>query len=89
MAEFSYEEGRIFVMNGDEVAAEILFPATDGVADINKTFVGDSLRGQGMAGQLVQRAADEIRRKGLKTKTTCSYAKGWFEKHPEQSDILA
>ena len=87
---FIYEPGRIYGMDvqGNTIA-EVTYEVADGVADINHTFVDDSLRGQGIAGQLIQAAADVLRKQGLKIKTSCSYAAGWFEKHPEQQDLLA
>ena len=87
--EFQREDGRIFAMDGDRLVAEITFPARDGVADIDHTFVDDSLRGQGVAGQLVRAAADQIRADGRKARATCSYAQTWFRQHPEESDLLS
>ena len=68
--------------------AEILFPSLNGVAAITRTFVDESLRGQGVAGQLMEAAVDQIRSEGLKARPICSYAAKWFEKHPEQGDLL-
>lgn len=86
---FQYEKERIF--SEDEtgrVIAEITFPTKDRLADITHTFVDDSLRGQGAAAQLLSAAAAQIRSEGLKAKATCSYAAKWFEKHPEEEDLL-
>ena len=86
--EFQREDGRIYAMDGDKLIAEVTFPTRDGVADIDHTFVDDSLRGQGVAGQLVRAAVDQIRAGGGKARATCSYAKAWFEQHPEEADLL-
>ena len=59
------------------------------MANIDHTFVDGSLRGQGVAGQLVQGAADQIRGRGMKAVATCSYAVKWFDSHPDQRDLLA
>ncbi|MCQ2451956.1 MAG: N-acetyltransferase [Oscillospiraceae bacterium] len=87
---FIYEPGRIYQMdvNGNTVA-ELTYVINNGIADINHTFVDDSLRGQGIAGQLVQAAADTLRKQHVKITNSCSYAAGWFDKHPEQQDLLA
>lgn len=84
-----YEKECIFAEDdaGNRIA-EITFPVCDGVADITHTFVDKCLRGQGVAGQLVEAAAAQIRAAGLKIKPTCSYAERWFDEHPEQSDLL-
>lgn len=87
--EFQHENGRIFVLNQDAtMVAEVTFPISGGVAVIDHTFVDSSLRGQGVAGQLLSAAADQIRSAGLKARPTCSYAVKWFGEHPEQADLL-
>lgn len=47
--DFQKQEGRIFALGTDgELLAEVTFPTgPDGIADINHTFVDESLRGQG------------------------------------------
>ncbi len=89
--EFQKEANRIFAQAADgTLIAEITFPACgDGVVDINRTFVDDSLRGQGVAAQLAQAAAEQVRARGLKAIASCSYAKKWFAQHPEQADLLS
>lgn len=88
--EFTQETGRIFARSDSgRLLAEVTFPEQDGVAVINHTFVDDSLRGQGVAGQLLQAVADTLRRQGRKARPTCTYAVHWFETHPEQQDLLA
>lgn len=80
--EFKIEAERIYAENDSgRLVAEINFPETEtGVYCITHTFVDDSLRGQGIAGELVERAVDEIRSKGGKITATCTYAKGKLEK---------
>lgn len=87
--EFQHEKGRVFALDpSGKLVAEITFPVSNGVANIDHTFVDGSLRGQGVAGQLVRAAAEQIRADGLKAQLTCSYAVRWFSEHPEQSDLL-
>lgn len=65
-----------------KILAEITFPETEpGVYTIDHTYVGDELRGQGVAGILVQMAVDQIREQGGEVRATCSYAAGWLEKN--------
>ena len=89
--EFQEINGRIWAENAEgRLVAEITFPETrPGVADIDHTFVDPSLRGQGAAARLVEAAAAQLRRRGMKAVLTCSYAKKWFGDHPEQGDLLA
>ena len=86
--EFQREPGRIYAEEEGRVIAEVTFPDRDGAADIDHTFVDDTLRGQGVAGQLLQAAADQIRAEGKRARATCSYAEIWFERHPEEADLL-
>lgn len=88
--EFQKSEGRIYALGeNDKVLAEVTFPTgEDGIADINHTYVDESLRGQGIAPQLLQAAAQELRAQGKKTRLTCSYAVSWFQKHPEEQDLV-
>ena len=88
---FEMETERVFALDENgRLIAETTFPiGVDGVADINHTFVDESLRGQGIATRLLQAAADQLRAQGKKTRTTCSYAAAWFERHPEEQDLLA
>ena len=75
MMEFRKEPGRIFAMDETgKLLAEVTFPEREGVAVINHTFVDGSLRGQGVAGQLLRAVADTLRQDGRKAKATCSYA---------------
>lgn len=87
--EFQHEDGRIFALDpSGRLLAEVTFPSRGGVAVIDHTFVDDSLRGQGVAGQLILAAVQQIRAAGLKAHPTCPYAVKWFSSHPEQSDLL-
>jgi predicted GNAT family acetyltransferase len=81
--EFKHEKGRVYMENQEgKLIAEITFPETaPGVANIDHTFVDDSLRGQGMADKLVRAALADIAKDGKKYRATCSYAVKWLEKH--------
>ena len=80
---FQKSSNRIY-MNDENgrMIAEITFPETSpGTFTINHTYVDHSLRGQGIASQLVQTAVEEIRSRGGKVRATCSYAASWLEKN--------
>jgi len=60
------------------------------VVDIDHTFVSPTLRWQGIAGKLMEVLANELRARGLKATTSCSYAEVWLEKNREAyGDIIA
>ena len=78
------EPDRIYATGpGGKIIAEVTFPTRNGVASINHTYVDSSLRGQGIAAELVKRAADKIISDGHKIMPTCSYAIAWFKRHPQ------
>ena len=81
--EYIKENNRIYCLNEDnKIIAEITyFDSNDGYYTIDHTFVDESLRGQGVAKQLVEYAIEEIRKKGFKIKATCSFAKKYLEEN--------
>lgn len=88
--EWMVEDHRVVLCDEQgAIAAEITFPQiSPGVVNIDHTFVDDSLRGQGIAGRLMEKAVEQIRKKGWKAQTGCSYAAAWREKHPEFFELF-
>ena len=88
--EFIVEKNRIYCQDKEAVLlAEVLFPDIDaGAVAVTHTFVDESLRGQGIADQLMIQAVLKIREDGKRVQPVCSYAVKWFEKHPEEGDLL-
>ncbi len=87
---YTTEADRIYATDeAGKVIAEVTFPTKDGISTINHTFVDASLRGQGVAGQLVKLAADKILAEGNKIGATCEYAIAWFKRHPEYPVICS
>lgn len=90
--EFQFSDGRVFALNEQkEVIAEATYAfVRDGVVDICHTYVSPALRGQGIAGRLMQAVADELRRKNLKAVASCSFAELWlYRNHAAYADIIA
>lgn len=89
---FTHKENEIVLLAEDgKLLAQITFPYTGedkSSVDINHTFVDASLRGQGVAGKLMKELVQELEERDVKAVPTCSYAAGWFEKHPEYSHLL-
>lgn len=88
--DFTHNKNQIalFSETGD-LLAEITFPNIDETTvDVNHTFVDSSLRGQGIAGKLMQELVSDLEANSLKAVPTCSYAQGWFEKHPEYAHLV-
>jgi Predicted acetyltransferase len=89
--DFTYHPNKIELLAPDNgLLAEVTFPAVDGdTVNINHTFVDDSLRGQGVAGQLMEAVIRVLTEQNKKAVPTCPYAVSWFEKHPEFGHLIA
>jgi predicted GNAT family acetyltransferase len=88
MAFIVYENTIVYKEDG-KVLAEVAYPPTGiGTVDICRTHVDDALRGQGIAGQLMERTAIDLRKTRRKAELTCDYAIKWFGQHPEYDDVL-
>ena len=74
--DFKHNENQIALYSKEgTLLAEITFPnLDDNTVDVNYTFVDSSLRGQGIAGKLMQELVKDLQARGLKAVPTCSYA---------------
>lgn len=88
--DFIKEKHKIYLKDDqNHMLAVVTFPKqSEGVVNIDHTFVDPSLRGQGVAGKLMEAAVAYFRSANIKAKPTCSYAVKWFEEHPECADVL-
>ncbi|MFI3168286.1 MAG: GNAT family N-acetyltransferase [Bacillota bacterium] len=89
--EFLHNTNEITIQNENgEVIALVAFPEeSENVVTVNRTFVSDVLRGQGIAGKLMGELVKNLKETNRKANPTCSYAVSWFEKHPEFQDLLS
>ena len=88
--DFKQEESKIYLNDdNNHMIAVVTFPkVSEGVVNLDHTFVDPSLRGQGVAGKLMEAAVAYFRSNNLKVKPTCSYAVKWFSEHTEYEDVL-
>jgi uncharacterized protein len=61
----------------------------DGVLVFPHTEIDGDRRGQGLAGQLVEAALDDVRSRGEKIVAQCPVVAGFVDDHPEYADLLA
>lgn len=52
------------------------------------TRVPKAMGGQGIAGRLVEAAVERARANGETIVPSCSYARGWLAKHPDEADTV-
>ncbi|WP_261337364.1 GNAT family N-acetyltransferase [Bacillus thermotolerans] len=85
-----HENGRFFIEKDGELLAELTYaPAGSSEIEVDHTYVSDELRGQGVAGQLVDEAAEYAREQNKKIIPTCTYAKAKMERDEKYKDVLA
>lgn len=60
-----------------------------GVVVLPHTEVDDAFQGQGLAGELVRFALDDIRSEGYRVDPACSYVRSWIDRHPDYADLVA
>jgi predicted GNAT family acetyltransferase len=58
----------------------VLFPHTE---------IDPEFRGRGLATELVQAALDDVRKRGLKIRATCSIVRAFLDEHPDYQDLVA
>ncbi len=56
--------------------------------ELVKTYVSDVLRGQGIAGKLMELFYKKCKRDHKRAIPVCSYAVKWFEKNVDKRDVL-
>lgn len=89
MLDIQSENGRFFMEDQGKAVAEVTFTSLgDNVISIDHTFVSPSLRGKGIAEQLLRKVIDYARAEKLKIIPSCSYAGYHFDKFPEDRDVL-
>jgi predicted GNAT family acetyltransferase len=88
---YIYETNKIYVNDENgKLIVDATFPfVKEGVVVVDHTYVDPSLRGQGVASNLMQEVYNHIKNQGLKAVATCPYAVVWFKRHPECKDIIA
>jgi len=91
MAEIKKGNQKFYVgENEQEPIAEITFkPKDENTIIADHTYVSDELRGQGMAGKLLEVLINYAREENKKIVPVCSYVKSKMEKTPEYQELIA
>jgi uncharacterized protein len=83
------KKGSFFIDEEGERVAELqYFHSAEGQITIYHTEVDEKLRGKGIGEDLVGRAVEFAREKGLKIVATCPYAHKVIMKTPAYKDVL-
>lgn len=89
LSERDNEEYAFELKKDDQILAEIIWTQLGNVMVIDHTYVDGSLRGQGIAKQLLDRAAEYARENDYKIGAVCSYVVKAFETSHEYDDVKA
>lgn len=83
-------EGQGFYIHGEdkEILAELEYKRIDNILIFDHTEVSEKLKGQGIAGKLLDEATKYARENNFKVKPVCSYVVKKFESG-EYDDIKA
>ncbi len=82
-------KGAFIIEENNERLAEMTYSkAGDQLIIIDHTEVSDQLKGKGAGKQLVTKAVEYARSKGIKILPLCPFAKSVFDKTPEFHDVL-
>lgn len=83
------KKGAFYIEQDGERFAEMTYVwASDTKFIIDHTEVSDKLAGKGAGKQLVAKAVEFAREKGLKIMPLCPFANKVFKKTPEYADVL-
>lgn len=82
-------KGQFYIEQDGQQVAEMTYvwAGTDRII-IDHTGVDEVLKGKGAGKQLVAKAVDFARSKGIKIVPLCPFAKAVFDKIPEYRDVL-
>lgn len=82
--QIQFDNNSIFI--GESVrVAQLVFEETPSELRVLKTFVDESLRGRGVAGQLMKEAQKLAKSRKKTLVGVCSYAVDWLKKHEENA----
>ncbi|MGK7379026.1 GNAT family N-acetyltransferase [Planococcus sp. 1R117A] len=87
LTELGHDEFAYRLEENGAVKAEITWTQMADVMVIEHTFVDESMRNQGLAKKLLDKAADYARDNQYKMEPVCSYAAVAFERYKEYDDV--
>lgn len=81
-------ESRFEITLDGEVAGYLDYRTQGNTVDLTHAHTDPALRGQGLAGQLVQGALDVIRVEKMRVIPTCPYVAAWIQDHPDYQGLV-
>ena len=79
--------GRYAMAHGEEGESELTYTLQGQVMVIGYTFTPHALRGEGIAGRMVERAVEDARKRGWTINPVCPYVRAKMERTPAMQDV--
>lgn len=77
-----------FELDADGVTVFMNYRLADNVILLDHTETPLAARGRGLASQLVEGVVQIARARGSKVVPRCPFVRAYFDKHPEQGDLV-
>jgi len=82
------EQARYEILVDGELAGFVQYQLRDGVTAFTHTQTDRQLRGQGIAGHLIQSSLDSARERHLAVLPYCPFVRSWIAEHPAYADLI-
>jgi predicted GNAT family acetyltransferase len=70
-------------------SGHIAYTRDGDVVTMTHTEVDPALEGQGIGGELVRQALDDVRAHGLRVRPSCPFVAAYIRRHPEYADLVS
>ena len=81
------EEQRYVIRREGRVAGFAAYQKAQRLVVFTHTEVEPAYEGQGLGGELVRHALDDVRAQGLPVLPLCPFVQQWMNRHPEYADL--
>jgi predicted GNAT family acetyltransferase len=83
------DASRYTLHRGDDLVSVLDYRDDGRTIAMTRAYTVPTFRGHGYAGEVVERAVDELQARGdRQVIPVCWYVADWFTEHPERRDIL-
>ena len=82
------DQERFEIRADGELAGFVQYHLRDGVIAFTHTQTDRQLRGQGIAGHLIESSLDSARERHLAVLPYCPFVRSWIAEHPAYADLI-
>lgn len=84
------DASRYTLHRGDDLVSALDYRDDGRTVSLTRAYTVPTFRGQGYAGEIVERAVSELEERGDRTVIPmCWYVAEWFQTHPERAGIVS